>query len=110
VPDTNASLRDRLLERPIVPITIPTTSADVPVTSKACLLVGWSFFETSGSAGATAEIRSGDASTGTYVAGVSLASGGAASQHAANEGILCEGGISVHRLGGSFRGSVWIRI
>jgi hypothetical protein len=110
VPDSNAELRDRLLLRPVVPIQIPTTAVSVAVVGKACLLVGWSFEETTGGATAALEVRAGDSTSGAFVAGVALASGGASTDATCNEGILCESGVGVTRLSGSFKGAVWVRI
>lgn len=108
-PDSLGGVRDRLLERPIRPIHIETTTADVKALTVPGLLVGWSFRETTGSATAAVELF-GSQSTGTPIAGEqTLASGGSGSQTVSNEGVLCEGGILVHVVSGSVRGTLWVR-
>lgn len=110
MPDSNAGVRDRLLLRPIVPITIQATAADVTLVTKAVLLCGWSLRETTGGGAASCEFRTGDASTGAILGEQALASAGTGSQWLGDEGVLAESGVVVHRVAGTFTGTIWIRI
>lgn len=108
--DTNSEVRDRLAERPIVPIPIPTTSADLTLVTLPVLLVGWSLRETTGSGAAVAEFIAGQSTTNEVAGEQALASGGTGSQFLGDEGLLCEAGLLVHRVSGTFTGCVWVRI
>lgn len=107
--DTNATLRDRLLERPVLPVPIPTTTTDKALITRPCLLVGWSLRETTGAAVASAEFDAAPSSGGPTVGEQSLASAGSGSQHLCNEGVLCEGGVFLHVVSGSVTGVVYAR-
>jgi hypothetical protein len=108
--DTNALLRDRLLDRPILPIPIPTTTADKGLVTRPCLLIGWSLRETTGAGTASVEFEGSQSTAGPIVGEQVLASGGSGNQHIANEGVLCEGGLLLHVVSGSVTGVVWARV
>jgi len=107
--DSNAALRDRLLERPVTPLNIPTTTADIKLTTKAILLVGWSLRETTASATATAEFEGSMDTAGPHVGEQQIASGGTGSFQICLEGVLCESGLLLHVISGSVAGCAYVR-
>jgi hypothetical protein len=110
VADSNAALRDQLLERPIRAIDIPTSTADRELVQRVCLLVGWSLRETTGSATATAEFFAAQGTAGPRVGEQQMASGASGSLAIANEGVLCEAGVNLHVVSGSVAGCIWVRV
>lgn len=108
--DSNRALRDRLAERPIIPLPIPTTNADKPLTTRACILCGWSLRETTGGATATVEFEAAQGTQGPPVGEQQMASGGTGSQVLPDEGVLCEGGVFLHVTSGSVTGCIWVRL
>jgi len=108
--DSNATLRDRLLQRPVLPVPIPTITADKPLVTRPCLLVGWSLRETTSSATATAEFSASTDPAGPFAGEQQLASGGSGSFHVCNEGLLCEAGLMIHVISGSVRGVAYVRM
>lgn len=107
---SNASIRDRLLLRPVVPITVPPASASQTPITMVCLLCGWSFRETSGSAVSVLELRTGDATSGAILGEAALASGGTNTQWLGDEGVLAEAGVVVARLSGAYIGTLYVRV
>lgn len=107
---SNASIRDRLLLRPVVPVTVASASATQTPITMVCLLCGWSFRETSGGAAAAVELRTGDATTGAILGEVGLASAGTSTQWLGDEGVLAEAGVVVSRLSGAYIGTLYIRV
>lgn len=107
--DSIQAFRDRLRERPARPVPVPTTTTDVPVLGKACLVVGWSFRETTGSARAAATLVNGSGATGDSAAEIGILSGGGHVQGLGDEGVLCEGGLFLHVVTGSVAGTVYAR-
>lgn len=107
---SNASIRDRLLLRPVVPVTVPGASASQTPITMVCLLCGWSFRETSAGAVSVLELRTGDASTGAVLGMIALASGGSNTQWLGDEGVLAEAGVVVARISGAYSGTLYVRV
>lgn len=110
MPDSNEEVRDRLAARPVVPISIPTITADTNLTSRPCLLCGWSLRETTGAATAAGEFKAGNDNTNPNVGEQALASAGTGSLALMDEGVLCEGGLRIHVVSGSLAGVAYVRI
>lgn len=108
--DSNATLRDRLLQRPIIPVPIPTTTTDKAVTTRPCLLCGWSLRETTGAAVASVEFEAAQSTGGPACGEQQMASAGTGSQSINSEGVLCEGGLFLHVVSGSVTGCAWVRV
>lgn len=108
--DSNRTLRDQLLERPVLPIPIPTTTADKALCNRVCLFCGWSLRETTGAATATVEFEASASTTGPQVGEQQLASGGTGSQFLGTEGVLCEAGLLLHVISGSVTGVAYARV
>lgn len=59
----------------VLPIPFASTSADQPILSTACNLMGWSIRESTGLAGALVELFSGGSSAGELLATIALTAG-----------------------------------
>jgi len=108
--DSNATLRDALMERPVLPIPIATTTTDTTLTSKPCLLCGWSLRETTGSAAATCEFDGSRDPAGPTTGEILLAAGTSSSFSLMDEGVLCESGLLLHVISGSVKGVAYARV
>ena len=91
-------------------IPVPTTTTDTQLTSRPCLLVGWSLRETTAAAVAAVQLFSGGSTGGVLVGEQALASGGTGNHQVAPDGVLCEGGLFLDVLSGSVAGVVYVRI
>lgn len=105
---SNAQLRDRLMDSPVIPLAIPSTSADEALTTRPCLLCGWALFN-GNAAAQTAQLFNGQGTTAGLAGGSVLAANGSATQFMGDEGALCEGGLFLHVTGGPITGCVYIR-
>lgn len=94
---------------PVQSITIPvTTTGNAPLSGDS-LLCGWSFAETTGTAGATLVLWDGSDTTGQQIAFVNLAAGETTRDTLPFPGIYCTRGLFVQVVTGSVQGVVWTR-
>lgn len=99
-----------LADRQVTVIPIPTTTSDLPLTTKPCLLVGWSLRETTGSAGAVAEFEGSQSTSGPKAGVQSLASNASGSFQVAEDGGYCPAGLLLHVISGSVAGCAYVRV
>lgn len=95
--------------RPSRAVAIPTTTANVQVTGRDSVLTGWSFRETTGTAGAIARLIDGKDANAQLVAAISLSSGQAVALSLAPGGLLITTGLYLDMVSGSIEGAVWVR-
>ena len=91
-----------------VAIDAPAGSGNLQIsTAKPERFLGWSAVET---AGAVAEfvLRSGTGTGDPPVAHVKVVSGGSSSQWLGEQGVICPGGLFLHRVAGSTHVVVWV--
>ena len=93
---------------PAQSVAIPTTTTDVQILGGMCLLMGWAFVETTGSAAATFDLYDGVGSGGQLVAPLSLSSGQSTRDLMTGSGIEIRGGLFLDMLTGSIKGAVWL--
>lgn len=86
---------------------IAATSADVQLLTGLYVLRGWSVFETTGAAAASAILRDGAGTTSPIVAAVNLAQGTSATNTTGTGGLLIRTGLFLDMTAGSLSGSVW---
>lgn len=103
-------LADIVGERPVRAFNIATITADLQVTTRPCLLMGWSLRETTGSAAAAAELFNGSTTGGSRAGEQALASGGSGGQVCPDDGVWCDSGLLIHVVSGSLTGSVWLKV
>lgn len=108
---TELTVRDRLAIRPVVALSVDNTStgSNRVILSVACLYVGHSVRETSGSAAASLAVYDGTSSTVQLIASISMVANGSSQLLDTAEGLLCEGGIYVQQLSGSWAGAIYVR-
>lgn len=91
---------------PYRPIAFAATAADVSPWSGAAILGGWSLTETAGAA-ASLQIINGAAADGAVVVDVPLTANGT-DKFAVTGGLFLSVGVTVHRVAGTFRGTLWV--
>jgi hypothetical protein len=89
-------------------VPIPTTVANVNVSSRAALLRGWSFRETTGVAAASIDILDGNDPGGELLATINLSAGQSIRENAPGYGVLVEMGPFLRVNSGSVQGAMWI--
>lgn len=87
---------------------IATTTADAQPFTGACLLRGWSFRETTGSAAASLIIYDGPAAAGQIVAAIDLLASESTRDYPPGNGIMIRTTPFVDVTGGSIQGSLWL--
>lgn len=90
-------------------LTVPATGSQ-KVLGGPGLLMGWSFLESTGAAGATVEVWDGGDTTGQLVTAISLVAGESTRDWLAGDGILLQVGLFVNVISGSVRGALWVRL
>lgn len=89
------------------PVTI-TSGGPAVLVSLACLLLGWTIRETSGSAAASGYLTDGPDANGQHVAEFGAGAGLSTSSPVPPPGVLCKDGLAVHVVSGAFTGAAWI--
>lgn len=108
--NSQGPLRDRLADRPVLPLSFTARTADKSLSNTAVLLVGWSIRESTGSAVATVELEGNQGTGDPHVGEIQLASGASETKFLGDEGVLCEGGLNLHVIAGSVSGCVYARV
>lgn len=102
---TYATLRDR----PTISIPIPSTTADLILVGRPCILCGWSIRENAGAA-AGFDFHAGPDNTGLQVGSQALASGGNSLVGPGVDGPYCPGGLRIQVTSGTVKGAVWVKV
>lgn len=97
------------LAYPVLSFPVAATAASQNILSTSCLLVGFSFIESSGGAPAVFNIIDGNDVNGEVVAVVGLDPGQSIRDLISDPGLLVETGPFLQVVSGSVRGSIWYR-
>lgn len=100
----------RLKAQPAVAVGFSALGADQVLTTKPCILVGWSAREASGSAAASFKITDGTTAGGQLAVAVNLATSGTDHEAVGADGLYCDSGLFFDFLSGSVDLSVWIKV
>lgn len=84
-------------------------SAPVEISSAGVLLLGWSVFESTGAAVASATLLNGTTSAADVASGFSLAAGGNSNSGPTTRGVMLERGLFLNILAGSVTGAIFYR-
>lgn len=85
-----------------------STDGSRTLISTGCLLIGWSFSETTGTAIANLALFNGQSSAGSRVASIGMVAGGGSNAGPGWPGIPVPDGLYVATGAGAFRGAVWV--
>ena len=100
----------KLQSRPAIPIGSAALGADQTLTSRPCILVGWSAREASGSASAAFRLSGGTAAGGQPIASISLATSGTDHEATGADGVFCASGLFFDWISGSVDIAVWVKV
>lgn len=89
-------------------LTVGSAAGSGTVFNAACLLLGWSVRETSGSAAAALDLYTGTAATGQVVAALGLPAGGESRAGPGWPGVPCPAGLYHDSVSGAYTGAVWV--
>lgn len=92
---------------PVDSLMFATTTVSVELTSRETRLFGWSFIETTGTAGAVIELREGGNDAGNLIVAIALNGGESTRDWLGLPGIRCRSGVRLVVVSGSVRGSIW---
>lgn len=94
--------------RPV--LTFPITSLTAPANpiGRACLLVGYSFVESSGAGSCSFDLLDGNNASGTLISPITLDAGQSRQDEVSPDGVFCQSGPFVSVLTGTWRGALWI--
>lgn len=95
--------------RPSKPVGFATATAGSSLLKRNATLTGWSFRETTGSAGAIVRLLDGNNASAQLVAALSLSAGQALALSLAPGGLAITTGLYVDVVSGSVEGAVWVR-
>lgn len=89
------------------PVTAETTS--ILIVGRGVIVTGWTLYEATGAAGATAQLLHGDTAGGELGAGIQMAAGGMAGGPPGSGGIRFPSGVFLTVVAGSMTGAVYYR-
>src|ERR1700744_1728800 len=92
---------------PIDAIHQPTTTTDVQLISREGRLYGWSFEETTATAGALVGLIDGSSNNGQVLASISLLANQSTRDIWGKPGIRCRGGVRLRVFSGSVRATIY---
>lgn len=107
-PATGAQVIDLAALPPAKAVDMGPDGAGGLALSFACLLLGWSVRETSGTAAAVVTLHDGRDDTGQRVGEVALAAGASQPIALPAPGILCRAGLYAHVASGAAEGVLWV--
>lgn len=88
-------------------VSVPTTTTSVQLVNGACLVTGWSWRETTNSAGATIELYDGTGTGGNLLASITLVANESTRDLTATNGVVAENGVYLSVVSGSIKGALW---
>lgn len=93
--------------RPILTFPIAATTVPRNLWSRACLLLGYGFVETTGAATAEVDILDGNDANGALCSPIALLAGQSTRDNMPGEGVFLQSGPFLNVLSGSIRGAIW---
>lgn len=90
-------------------IPVASTSADVDVTDDSVRMLGWSFRESAGGAGAKAQLLDAhDANNTNIVGSIGVGDGLDSNVILGDRGVKCPNGVRLNMVSGSLEGCVYV--
>ena len=93
---------------PYRPVATAVPAVNAQLIGGACIVGGWSFVETSGSASASFELYDGSSNGGNLITSVTLASNESTRDLIGGHGIMVRNGVWIQVLTGTAKGAVWV--
>lgn len=100
----------QIAENPTVAEQWPAGTGSGEVTTRPCLLMGWSVRESSGSAAAVIRLRNGHTTDGAIAASIGLATSGSTTDTAGPDGVWCDSGLYLEVVSGAVEASIWVKV